>query len=225
MERILIVGAGTMGAGIAFVAARAGFAVDLVDPDKTVRERASIPASAAAVVKFHDAIPTASEAVLAIEAVPERLELKREVFRALESAVGPQTPIATNTSSLSVGSIAQALQRPERAVGMHFFNPPAAMRLVEVVRGEQTADETVDRALEFARQFDKDAVVTADSPGFIVNRVARPFFLQSLRALAAGAAPIEDLDRLARGIGFRMGPFELMDLIGLDINLATSESI
>jgi 3-hydroxybutyryl-CoA dehydrogenase len=133
--------------------------------------------------------------------------------------------LATNTSSLSVDEIAQEVPHPERVVGLHFFNPPAAMKLVEIVRAEQTSDEAIDRARAIVERLGKTAVLTADTPGFIVNRVARPFYLQAMRAYEAGIAPIEDLDRLARGVGFRMGPFELMDLIGMDVNLATTQSV
>jgi 3-hydroxybutyryl-CoA dehydrogenase len=108
---------------------------------------------------------------------------------------------------------------------LHFFNPPAAMKLVEIVRGEQTSDETIARVRALAERLGKTAVLAADTPGFIVNRVARPFYLQAMRAYEAGVAPIDDLDRLARGVGFRMGPFELMDLIGMDVNLATTQSV
>ncbi|MGZ3499171.1 MAG: 3-hydroxyacyl-CoA dehydrogenase NAD-binding domain-containing protein [Vulcanimicrobiaceae bacterium] len=235
MERVIVVGAGTMGAGIAFVAARAGYSVDLIEPDAATRdraverirkdaERANVPAVARSIT-LHDRLPSSSDAQLAIEAVPEQLDLKLQVFRALEAALGPQALLATNTSSLSVGEIASPLARPERVIGLHFFNPPAAMKLVEIVRGEQTSDDAIERARTYVERFEKTAVLAADTPGFIVNRVARPFYLQSLRAYEAGVAPIDDLDRLARGAGFRMGPFELMDLIGLDINYATSTSV
>jgi 3-hydroxybutyryl-CoA dehydrogenase len=224
-----------MGAGIAFVAARAGFAVDLVDPDAATRQRAveriakeaerAKRTDVAAAVTLHERLPASGDAVLAIEAVPERLDAKVEIFRALENALDPHALLATNTSSLSVDAIASELAHPERVVGLHFFNPPAAMKLVEVVRGARSSEEALDRARGFVERFERTAVLTADTPGFIVNRVARPFYLQAMRAYASGVAPIEDLDRLARGAGFRMGPFELMDFIGLDVNLATSQSI
>jgi 3-hydroxybutyryl-CoA dehydrogenase len=219
-----------MGAGIAAVAALAGDDVALIEPDAAARERArSLIADAAndsaGQVQCYEAIPVGLQADLAIEAVPERLDLKQSVFTTLAQALGPQALLATNTSSLSVSEIAQGVENPERVLGLHFFNPPAAMKLVEIVRGEQTSDEAVERARSAATRFGKTAVVAADTPGFIVNRVARPFYLQALRAYAAGIATVEELDQLARGAGFRMGPFELMDLIGLDVNLATSESI
>jgi 3-hydroxybutyryl-CoA dehydrogenase len=224
-----------MGAGIAFVAARAGYAVDLVEPDTAARDRAKTrigkdaqragEPDAAARVNYYSAFPDGAQAQLAIEAVPERLELKRELFRAMADALGTQGLLATNTSSLSVSEIALGVPYPERVLGLHFFNPPPAMKLVEIVRGDETGDEALALAQSIVERMGKTAVITADTPGFIVNRVARPYYLQSLRALDAGVAPIEEIDRLARGAGFRMGPFELMDFIGIDVNLATSESV
>jgi 3-hydroxybutyryl-CoA dehydrogenase len=216
-----------MGAGIAAVAALAGDSVALVEPDNAARQRAKdrLPPEAAGRVQFYDTVPTGLDAEIAIEAVPERLDLKRPVFAALAAALGSRALLATNTSSLSVSEIAEGVDHPERVLGLHFFNPPVAMKLVEIVRGDATSDETVERARAIATRFGKTVVVAADTPGFIVNRVARPFYLQAMRAYDAGVATLEELDLLARGAGFRMGPFELMDMIGLDVNLATSESI
>jgi 3-hydroxybutyryl-CoA dehydrogenase len=224
-----------MGAGIAFVAARGGYRVDLVEPDPASRERALARIasdaqragddSIATRVTIREAIPPQTQAVIAIEAVPERLDLKRAVFTALDAALEPEALLATNTSSLNVGELALDCEYPQRVLGLHFFNPPAAMKLVEIVAAEHTSDEALARAREFVERIGKIGVECADTPGFIVNRVARPFYLQSMRALDRGAASIEELDALARGVGFRMGPFELMDLIGLDVNLAVSESV
>ena len=224
-----------MGAGIALVAARAGFAVELIEPDAAMRARASeriqkeaqragMP-EAAARIAMHAALPTATSATFAVEAAPERLDVKRAIFAQLAALLPATAVLATNTSSLAVAEIAAAVPARERVVGLHFFNPPALMELVEVVRAPETDDATLERAAEFVRAIGKTAVLASDTPGFIVNRVARPFYLQALRALEAGRASVAELDALARGIGFRMGPFELMDLIGLDINLATTESI
>ena len=228
-ELVLIAGGGTMGAGIAFVAARGGYRVDVAEPDAATRERAverikreaarAGDEAIAARIAFLSAIPTQSAAAIAIEAVPERFDLKRDVFAKLAAAIAPDAILATNTSSLCVADLAEAVPDPERVVGLHFFNPPESMKLVEVVHLAQTSDEAVDRAYEFVERIGKTAVMAADTPGFIVNRVARPFYLQSMRALERGVAPIDELDALARGVGFRMGPFELMDLIGLDVNL------
>lgn len=234
-DLVLIAGGGTMGAGIAFVAAHGGYAVEIVEPDAASRERAldRIRRSAARAgdesiaqrVTFADAVPQRSDAAIAIEAVPEVFALKRDVFVALAAAIAPDALLATNTSSLSVADLADLVPSPERVVGLHFFNPPEVMKLVEVVGAPDTGDEAIARAFGFAERVGKTAVVTADTPGFIVNRVARPYYLQSMRALERGVASIEELDGLARSAGFRMGPFELMDFIGLDVNLATTESI
>jgi 3-hydroxybutyryl-CoA dehydrogenase len=231
----LVVGAGTMGAGIALVAARAGCAVEIVEPEPAARERArayvdresqrSGDRSIAARVRYSEAVPTRCEISIAIEAAPERFELKREVFLSLARALAPDALLATNTSSLSVAELADAVPHPERVLGLHFFNPAPKMQLVEIVRAPQTSSETVERAYAFVERVGKSAVLTADTPGFIVNRVARPYYLQAVRALERGVATVEELDALARSAGFRMGPFELMDLIGLDVNLSTSESI
>jgi 3-hydroxybutyryl-CoA dehydrogenase len=224
-----------MGAGIAYVAARGGYAVELVEPDDAARERAMarIAKDAAragddsvlARISAREAIPSNSAAAIAIEAVPERLDLKRTIFMALEQALDPHAILATNTSSLSVAELARTTSSPQRVIGLHFFNPPAAMKLVEIVETDVTSDDTIDRARAFVERIGKTGVVCADTPGFIVNRVARPFYLQSMRALERKVAAIQELDALARSVGFRMGPFELMDLIGIDVNLAVSESV
>ncbi len=224
-----------MGAGIAFVAARGGYAVEVVEPDSGARtrarerwrkdaERAGDP-SIVERIAFVDDVPTQSTASVAIEAVPERFDLKRDVFTKFEAALPSDAILATNTSSLSVGELADAVRHPERVVGLHFFNPPAAMKLVEVIATDRTSDAALDAAHAFVERIEKISVDAADTPGFIVNRVARPFYLQSLRALDAGVATAPELDALARAAGFRMGPFELMDLIGMDVNYATSVSV
>lgn len=235
MSKIVVIGGGTMGAGIAYLAAAGGFDVDLIEPDSAASERArqriakdaerAKTPDAPARVQMYSALPTGTQAEAVIEAVPERLDLKREIFARMAQTFDANTLFATNTSSLSVAEIAQGVPHPERVLGLHFFNPPAAMKLVEIVRTGDTDEEALDRAHQIVEKLGKTAVRTADTPGFIVNRVARPYYLQAMRAYEAGVAPIEDLDRLARGAGFRMGPFELVDLIGMDVNLATSESV
>jgi 3-hydroxybutyryl-CoA dehydrogenase len=234
-ELVLIAGGGTMGAGIAFVAAQAGYRVEVAEPDEPTRERAleGVARDAARAgddtiagrIAFSNGIPAQSQAVIAIEAVPERFEVKRDVFMTLAAAVSSDAILATNTSSLSVADLADTVPQPERVVGLHFFNPPGAMKLVEVVRLPETTDGVLESAYAFVERLGKIAVTAADTPGFIVNRVARPFYLQSMRALERGLASADELDALARAAGFRMGPFELVDFIGLDVNLATSESI
>jgi 3-hydroxybutyryl-CoA dehydrogenase len=235
VSKIVVIGGGTMGAGIALVAAVAGFEVDLIEPDASAVDRAKARIAkdaerakqpdAARRVQYYVQLQPGMQAELAIEAVPERLDLKRGVFAQLGNAFDADTLLATNTSSLSVSEIAEGVPHPERVLGLHFFNPPAAMKLVEIVRAQDTADEAIERARGIVKQFGKAAVVAADTPGFIVNRVARPYYLQAMRAYEAGVAPMDDLDRLARGAGFRMGPFELVDLIGMDVNLATTQSV
>jgi 3-hydroxybutyryl-CoA dehydrogenase len=163
---------------------------------------------------------------LIIEAVPEKLELKREVFKKLDAICGPETLLATNTSSFSVTAIAGATQRPERVLGMHFFNPPPLMALVEVIQGDRTSSSTMDRATSIVREMGKTPVRAKDTPGFIVNRIARPFYNEALRILGDGEVTVEIVDRIMKGAGgFPMGPFELMDLIGNDINFAATESL
>ena len=234
-SNILVIGAGTMGAGIAYVAAKAGYHVDLVELDPQARERGLArivkdaerggDPSVRSRVTMLEAIPLRSDACIAIEAVPEQFELKAGIFTRLEAALERDAMLATNTSSLHVGDIAEGVEAPERVVGLHFFNPPAAMKLVEIVTTDRTSGEVFERARAFVARIGKTGVETADTPGFIVNRVARPFYLQAMRALERDVASIEEMDALARAAGFKMGPFELMDLIGIDVNLAVSESV
>jgi 3-hydroxybutyryl-CoA dehydrogenase len=162
---------------------------------------------------------------LVIEAAPEDLELKRNLFGRLASVCGPEAVLATNTSSLSVTAIAAQVERPERIVGMHFFNPPALMQLVEIVAGDESAEPALELATEVGRGMGRTPIRARDSVGFVANRCVRPFFLESLRMLSDGIAPHDEIDRVVRlGAGLRMGPFELMDLIGLDVNFAVARS-
>jgi 3-hydroxybutyryl-CoA dehydrogenase len=162
---------------------------------------------------------------LTIEAAPEDIELKRAVFRRLDEVVAPDAILATNTSTLSVAAIAGAVQRPQRVAGLHFFNPAPRMPLVEVVRGFATAEPVIADLVALAEAWGKTPIVVADTPGFIVNRVARPYYGEALRLLGDGVATTATIDRLARDAGFPMGPFELMDLIGIDVNLAAATSV
>ncbi|HET9030436.1 MAG TPA: 3-hydroxyacyl-CoA dehydrogenase NAD-binding domain-containing protein [Candidatus Aquilonibacter sp.] len=235
VEKILVAGGGAMGSGIAFVAARAGYAVDVIEPEAGARERARARWAKDAQraddpsildrLTFLDEAPAAADAVLAIEAVPERYEIKQDILRKLERALPASAVLATNTSSLSVAELADCVTHPERVVGLHFFNPPVAMKLVEIVATDRTSEPVLAAARAFVERIGKTGVDAADTPGFIVNRVARPFYLQSMRALDLGVASAPELDALARAAGFRMGPFELMDLIGIDVNYATSVSV
>jgi 3-hydroxybutyryl-CoA dehydrogenase len=162
---------------------------------------------------------------LVIEAAPEDLDLKRNLFDRLASVCGPETVLATNTSSLSVTAIAAAVPEPERIVGMHFFNPPALMQLVEIVAGDESGEPALELATEVAGGMGRTPIRARDSVGFVANRCVRPFFLESLRMLGDGVAPHDEIDRIVRlGAGLRMGPFELMDLIGIDVNFAVAKS-
>jgi 3-hydroxybutyryl-CoA dehydrogenase len=245
LERIGVLGAGTMGAGIAQVAAQAGFetlvydiAQEFIDKGlghiqsflKGSRERGKITAEQEQEILERLRSTTKLEpfegSSLIIEAVPEKLELKRDIFKQLDETCGPETLLATNTSSFSVTAIAANTQHPERVLGLHFFNPPPLMALVEVVQGDRTTETVIDKATDLMRQMGKTPARAKDTPGFIVNRVARPFYNEALRILGDGDATVESIDRIMRLAGnFRMGPFELMDLIGHDVNFAATESL
>ncbi|OYD07289.1 3-hydroxybutyryl-CoA dehydrogenase [Paludifilum halophilum] len=160
-----------------------------------------------------------------IEAVVEKLDVKRELFTRLEEVVDGESVLATNTSSLSVTAIAAAVKHPERVLGLHFFNPAPVMPLVEVVSGRMTHADTMDRAVSFIAALGKEPVRVKDTPGFLVNRIARPFHSEAYRMVGDGVADKEQLDRILRSAGFKMGPFELQDLIGIDINYAASTSV
>ena len=167
----------------------------------------------------------AEESYIVIEAALEDIALKETIFRALGSAAGPDTILATNTSALSVSDVGESSGTPERVVGLHFFNPAPVMPLVEVVAGDRTSREVVERAWQFAADLGKTPVVCRDSPGFIVNRVNRPFTLEALRMAEAGEAGVEHVDQAVRSAGYPMGPFELMDLVGIDVNFAVAMSL
>ena len=236
-----VLGAGTMGTGIAQLLLQAGFQVALVDPHASALERARSrladvlarlrekgrlgedPEALLARLSASTELGAAAGAAWVIEAAPEDLALKRDLF-ARAAAAAPGAWLATNTSTLSVTAIAAACPEPERVLGLHFFNPPALMRLVEVVPGVRTAPAAVNEAVELARRLGREPIVAKDSPGFVVNRLARPFYLEAIRLHAEGL-PVETVDAALRGAGFRMGPFELLDLIGIDVNLAASESV
>jgi 3-hydroxybutyryl-CoA dehydrogenase len=244
VERVGIVGAGTMGSGIAQIACLGGFETRLHDPvpealEAGVERLGADLARGAERGRWSEAdagaarerlAPAPSLADLAgcdlvIEAAPEDLELKRELFAALTEACGPVAILATNTSSLPVTAISADLPHPERIVGMHFFNPPALMELVEVVATADSAEDALKATAEAGERMGRTPIRAKDSPGFIANRLARPFTLESLRILADGVADATAIDRVCRiGGGFRMGPFELIDLIGLDVNLSVARS-
>ncbi|HET8754799.1 MAG TPA: 3-hydroxyacyl-CoA dehydrogenase family protein [Solirubrobacteraceae bacterium] len=217
MTVVGVAGAGTMGAGIAALAA-AHFPTRLYDPS-TEALRAAPPGPDLA----HD-LAALSDCDLVVEAAPEDLAVKRELFGRLAELVAPDCVLATNTSSLSVTAIAAEISAPERVVGMHFFNPPARMRLVEVVAGAQSGATAIATARAAAEAMGKHVIEAADGPGFIVNRCNRPFSLEALRIVQEGAAAVEDVDAACRRAGFRMGPFALMDLVGIDVGFAVARS-
>ena len=243
--RIAVVGAGAMGAGIAQVAAAAGHAVSLLDnrPDAAAHAVAAIRAqfarladkgklsadaaqAAASRLQAVTELAELADADLVIEAIVENLDAKQALYAALEALVGPDCLFATNTSSISVTAIAARLQRPERLAGLHFFNPAPLMALVEIVSGLATDPAVANTLFATAAAWGKTPVHAKSTPGFIVNRVARPYYAEALRLLQEGAADIATLDALLREAGgFRMGPFELMDLIGHDVNFAVTQSV
>jgi 3-hydroxybutyryl-CoA dehydrogenase len=244
VSRVGVVGAGTMGRGIAQIAALGGYETVLYDPlpgvaassaeelrkalDKgAARGRWSEEDAAAAAERVQPAedVEQMAGAELAIEAAPERLELKREIFNQLAEVLGPEATLASNTSSLRVSEIAAGVPQPERVVGMHFFNPPPLMKLVEIVAAERSSEQALAAATEVSERMGRTPIRAKDSPGFVANRLARPFSLESLRILGDGIADAATIDRIVRlGGGFRMGPFELLDLIGLDVNLEIARS-
>lgn len=246
MERIRsvgVVGAGIMGMGITHVCAVNGFDVVLYDVNAQQVKNAcdAIEASLAAGVAkgkiTHESMKTALSRIvtasdlaqvtanLIIEAAVERLDVKKELFSKLEEFNLGKAILASNTSSISIKSIAGALREPGDCLGLHFFNPADRMKLVEIISTNVTKEHHVERVRQFAGEIGKTAVMAKDSPGFIVNRVARHYYVESLKLLEEEAADVKGMDALLRASGFKMGPFELMDLIGLDTNLAVTTSV
>lgn len=240
-ERTVVLGAGTMGRGIAQLLAQAGSRVALCDADASVLESArrslkgvftmladkgrleASPDAVFARLSFCAEPPADDGVAWVFEAIYEDLQAKRSLFERAARDY-PHASLATNTSTLSVTAIAAGCSRPEDVVGMHFFNPAPLMPLVEVVPGVRTDPELVEAAITVARALGRTPVVAQDRPGFIVNRVARPFYGEALR-LAGEGVRVETIDRAARGAGFPMGPFELLDLIGIDVNLSATQSV
>lgn len=229
-----------MGSGIAQLGCAAGMPTILHDPLPAALERGAtavrgglarwaekgrVEAEAADLLETADSLDALADCDLVIEAAPERFELKRDLFERLSAICGPDAVLASNTSSIPVTSLAAAAERPENVVGMHFFNPPPLMRLLEVIRAEQTGERALALAREVGEAMGKDVIVAADGPGFLVNRCGRPFFTDALRLLQEGVATHEQIDRVHRlGGGYRMGPFELMDLVGIDVGFEVAKS-
>lgn len=243
MKKIGIVGTGTMGVGIAQVCAANGYDVILYDSNqeslkscvkrvesnleygikkgKIERGEASIALEKLSTVSDI----TKLKADLIIEAIIENLDIKRKVFSQLEEVNNSDTILATNTSSIPISQIATVLDRKDKFIGIHFFNPAHIMKLVEVISGESTSEQTTKRVYKWVNSIGKTPVNVKDSPGFIVNRVARAFYTESLKANEEGAVSVKGADALMRSAGFRLGPFELMDLIGVDTNLSVTKSM
>jgi 3-hydroxybutyryl-CoA dehydrogenase len=235
-----VVGAGTMGAGIAQLGCAAGMRTLMHDPlpqaletgERRVRDglerwvaKGRADASAAELLEPAPSLDGLAGCDLVIEAAPERPDLKRELFERLSQVCGAETVLATNTSSIPVTSLAGAAARPENVVGMHFFNPPPLMQLLELIRAEQTGDRALALAREAGEAMGKRVILASDGPGFLVNRCGRPFNGEALRLLAERVASHEQIDRVCRmGGGFRMGPFELMDLVGIDVGFEVAKS-
>lgn len=240
-----IVGAGQMGSGIAEACLLAGHRVLLYDIDEAVLDRA-VAAVIARVQRAAEKTGAPEETrrqwlqalgkaarlsdfgdcSVVIEAVPERLDIKRTVFRQLEEAVAPTAVLASNTSGLPITAIATACRRRDRVIGTHFFHPAAKMPLVEVIRGMESAEETVERAAAFVRSLGKTPILTKDVPGFVVNRIIAPMLNEAMHVLEAGWATAEDIDRAVKlAMGHPMGPLELADFIGLDTLLAFFEEM
>jgi 3-hydroxybutyryl-CoA dehydrogenase len=245
-EKLAVIGAGTIGRGIAQTAAQAGYRVSLFDVSSEIRDEAARSVrslldrgvdkgqvtpekrdAALARLRFEDDPASAlTGSALAVEAVPEDLALKKRVFATMERHAPPEAVLATNTSSLPVGEMAAGLARPERVVGMHFFNPVPLMPLLEIVRAAATGEDTVRRALDAGARMGKECIVVRDVPGFATSRLGVVLGLEAMRMLESGVASAEDIDK-AMTLGYRhpVGPLKLTDLVGLDVRLAIAEHL
>lgn len=243
--KVSVIGCGTMGSGIAQVAATSGCQVKLFDLnnealikskislekvlDRLIEKQKIDAAEKNRIqnnISYLNTLNDLSDSDLVIEAIVENLEVKRKVFSELETLVSENTILASNTSSLSITSIAASCQKPERVIGIHFFNPAPLMQLVEVVPAIQTSEEVLNKTVQTISDWKKVVAVAKDTPGFIVNRVARPFYSESLRILEEGFADMATIDWSLKEIGgFKMGAFELMDFIGHDVNYVVTETV
>lgn len=243
IQSVGIVGAGTMGQGIAQVCATSGFSVVLYDVNYESTKKGlqlidnnlqvSVDKGKLPAAQKQDALARIRsckdleevKADLIIEAAIENLEIKRKIFSTLENVNAEDSILTTNTSSIPVTQIASSLKKPERFAGLHFFNPAHIMKLVEIISGISTDSETVSVLKTFSEKLGKVAVIAKDSPGFIVNRVARHYYVEALKILEENVADIKTIDTLLKSSGFKMGPFELMDLIGVDTNFSVTSSM
>jgi len=243
ISSICICGAGTMGSGIAQVSAQSGFDTILFDLDQTVLEKSKVAIHGnlqrlaqkqkieeveiprvLSRINFTTNIRNCKSGII-IEAIAESTEAKVALFNQLSGLNEPSVIFASNTSSLRISEIQQKISLPQQLAGMHFFNPAPLMKLVEVVKGEMTTDEVATTIFSLAEQMGKTPVMCKDAPGFIVNRVARHYYLEAMKLVEENAATVEQVDAIMESAGFKMGPFKLMDLIGMDINLSVSQGI
>jgi len=245
IKQIGVIGSGTMGAGIAQLMIQNGYRTIIYDIHHDLLKKAKVTieaklnrlvekkkitneekTSAIDLLDITTDLQDFKNCQLVIEAAPEKIEIKRSLFKELEEICSQDAILATNTSSLSITEISGHLSHPERVVGFHFFNPAPLMPLVEVIQGLKTEPETVETLVDFAKGMNKTPVTCKDTPGFIVNRVARPFYNEAIRIMNDQVADVEQIDRIMKRAGkFKMGPFELQDLIGIDVNLATTKSV
>lgn len=242
IKTVGVAGAGTMGQGIAQVCALAGFDVLLYDVQSDAGKRGiafigtalqksveknrittDVRSLTLSRIKQCDALDQ-FKGDLIIEAVVERLDIKRELFQVIRKH-NPESILTTNTSSIPVTQIASGISSADRIAGLHFFNPAAVMKLVEVIKGVETSNETIDLLKSFSEKLGKTSVVAKDSPGFIVNRVARHYYVEALKMLEENSADVQTIDKLLKASGFKMGSFELMDLIGMDVNFSVTRSL
>ncbi len=240
---ICICGAGTMGSGIAQVSAQSGFKTILFDLNESVLQKAKEAIqknlqflvdkqkisqeekeSIFQRIQFLDDVKKCIADVI-IEAIIEKVDAKVSLFNQLATINNAETIFATNTSSLSISDIQKDILHPQRVVGMHFFNPAYLMKLVEVVKGEQTDDGVAKTVYNLCKQMNKTPVMCKDAPGFIVNRVARHYYLEAMKLVELNMATFENVDEIMESSGFKMGPFKLMDFIGMDINLSVTQSM
>ena len=243
ISTICVCGAGTMGSGIAQVAAQAGFTTIQFDVNEAMLEKSKIGIQKSLQFLVDKQKITAEEkgnifskilftanindcvADVCLEAIIEKKEAKISLFNDLAKVNNHQTIFATNTSSISINDIANEVANPSTIVGMHFFNPATIMKLVEVVKGDKTSEAVVETIVVLSKQMNKVPVVCKDAPGFIVNRVARHYYLEAMKLIELNIATIENVDALMEATGFKMGPFKLMDLIGMDINFGVSHIV
>ncbi|MFZ5626902.1 MAG: 3-hydroxyacyl-CoA dehydrogenase family protein [Bacillota bacterium] len=227
MPKILVLGAGIMGAGIAQVLAQNEFSVVLYDPFPVALQKAEKRFQYnRELVSLTDQLSADPQIDLVIEAVPENLALKKSLFQQLHSLLPETTIFASNTSQLSITALATASQRPDRFIGMHWFNPPTVMRLIEIICGTMTAETTLEKIVDLAQRLGRETVIVKDRQGFVTSRALAAHLLECIRMLEEGVASAQDIDKSIRlGLNYPMGPFELADYIGLDTLLSAAEGM